>query len=61
MTRAADDFEAIRARRDELCRARDTAISGEFDPLPDEWLTPEALERIEQERLARIIAGRATG
>ena len=29
MIRSADDFEAIRARRDELCRDQDAAISGE--------------------------------
>jgi hypothetical protein len=45
MIRAADDFEAIRARRDELYREQDAAISGEPDPLPAEWLTPEAAER----------------
>jgi hypothetical protein len=45
MIRAADDFEAIRARRDELCREQDAAIGGEPDPLPAEWLTPEAAER----------------
>jgi hypothetical protein len=45
MIHAADDFEAIRARRDELCREQDAVIGGEPDPLPAEWLTPEAAER----------------
>jgi hypothetical protein len=42
---SVDDYRTIRTRRDELRRERDAAISGEPDPLPDEWLTPEAAER----------------
>jgi hypothetical protein len=39
-----DDYQAIRARRDEL-RCSPAAISDGLDALPEEWLTPEALER----------------
>ncbi len=39
MPRAADDFDAIRARAAELRYERNA------DRLPAEWLTPEAIER----------------
>jgi hypothetical protein len=45
MRPSVDDYGAIRARRDELHRERAAVITGEFEPLPDEWLTPEATER----------------
>ncbi len=45
MSPSVDDYGAIRARRDELYRERAAVIRGEFEPLPDEWLTPEAAAR----------------
>jgi len=45
MIYSVEDYKAIRARRDRLRCELDAVISGEPDPLPEEWLTPEALER----------------
>ena len=45
MSPSVEDYGAIRARRDELYRERAAVIRGEFEPLPDEWLTPEAAAR----------------
>jgi hypothetical protein len=45
MSCSINDYRAIRARRDSLRRELDAAIFGEPDPLPEEWLTPEAADR----------------
>ena len=45
MSYSIEDYRAISARRDILRRERDAAMGGETDPLPEEWLTPEAAER----------------
>jgi hypothetical protein len=43
MIYSIEDYRGIRTRRDRLRSELDALISGEPDPQPEEWLTPEAI------------------